>query len=119
MQENIQISMVMDNQKMDLEYSRDDSFVPLNVGGAPQDVFDQFLSSAKSSYTLKVVFTQENYREEGHFITSGSGVMRNITANNENNYFVTLPFTQYINFSIVWKSGRKIVTIKTCRRWNM
>lgn len=99
--EPIRISMLLDDITTILEYSRDDSFVPSNAVGAPQDVFNQFLSSAQSSYTLKAMFTHGNYCEEGHFITSASGVMRNVTTNDPNNHFFELPYTQYINLSIV------------------
>lgn len=97
----LSISMQLNNIETELKYSRDDSFVPSDPAGAPQDLFNQFVSSAKSTYTLQFSFSHGDYTEDGHFIVSTSGVMRNITTNNSTKQIVAMPFTQYINSSII------------------
>lgn len=99
--ETLRFSMQLNGVETDLTYSRDDSFVPSDAGGAPQDVFNQFVSSAKSTYTLKFHFVRGDYTEDGHFIVSSSGVMRNINTSNDNNQLLPMPFTQFINASII------------------
>ncbi len=99
--ETLRISMQLDDVETVLTYSRDDSFVPSDAAGAPQDVFNQFISSAKSTYTLKFHFSHGDYTEDGHFVVSSSGVLRNVHTSSDNNQLLPMPFTQYINASII------------------
>ena len=107
-QESVCIKMRLRGKETSLEYSRDDSFVPSDPAGAPQDLFNQFVSSAKSSYTLKFTFQQENYVENGHFVVSASGMMRNLYTNSGDSQLLPMPFTQFINSTIA--SNDNVVT---------
>ena len=72
---DLQISVCLNGMETTLTYSRDDSFVPYDTNGVPQDVLNQFVSSAKSTYTLKFHFAHGDYTEDGHFIMNSSGMM--------------------------------------------
>ena len=96
------IEMDLDNSKIELEYVRDDSYVPspsTSLGIEP-DALNQFITSAKSTYTMKFLFKKDEYIEEGHFITSPSGLMRNLSTNEENKQIKPMPRVQFINSSI-------------------
>lgn len=91
------IKMKIKGEASVLEYKRDDSFVPSNAAGASDDVFTQFLNSAKANYSLKFNFEKGNYKESGHFVVSSSGVLRNVNTNIEGNQLQSLMVTHYIN----------------------
>lgn len=97
----VSISIKLAETLNELKYSRDDNFIPTDFGGAPQDLWNQFVSSAQSAYSLKFSFNADNYIEEGHFIVNESGMLRNLNTNLVNNQIKPLPFIQYINSSIV------------------
>ena len=97
----ISVSIKLDNILNVLKYTKDNDFVPTDIGGTPQNVRNQFISSAKSTYSLKFSFNADNYKEEGHFVVSESGMLRNVNTNLNDNQIRYLPFVQYINSSIV------------------
>ena len=99
--EPLSIQIDLNNVETHLQYSKDDSFIPSDASGTPQDIFNQFVTSAKSTYTLKFKFSHGNYLEDGHFIVSTTGVMRNISTNKQNDQLLPLPYVQFINSSIV------------------
>lgn len=99
----VSISIDLDEVPLHLEYTKDNNYVPTDFSGvsAPQEVYNQFIFSAKSSYSLKFRFTAADYEENGHFIVSEAGMLRNIDTNEANNQVKRLPFVQYINSAIV------------------
>lgn len=102
--DTIKISMTLDCVETELDYSLDDSFVPSDPKRVPQDIYNQFVSSVKSTHALKFNFSCGDYLEEGHFIAGASGVFRNLSTN-KNNQIRALPYTQFINSSIVNNDG--------------
>lgn len=102
---DLQISVCLNGMETTLTYSRDDSFVPYDTNGVPQDVLNQFVSSAKSTYTLEFHFAHGDYTEDGHFIMNSSGMMRNVTTNDVNGQLHSMPFAQFINSSIINNDG--------------
>lgn len=93
----LRISIDFNGEESELSYIRDDSFVPPDDLSAPQDVLNQLISSAKTTYTLRFEFTHGDYREEGNFVTSSSGLFRNMITTRKNNRIEPMSFTQYIN----------------------
>ncbi len=104
----LRFTMRLDGVETVLTYTKDTSFVPNDATGAPQDILQQFISSAKSSYTLKLDFRHGDQVEEGHFITSASGVLRNVRTNADGVPPFPMPFTQFINSAII--SGDEVIT---------
>lgn len=98
----LEISMTRDGIDSKLTYEKDDSYFPIEQGNIPPDLYNQIFSSAKNTYTLKFNFEQEDYREEGHFATGSTGIVRNIQTNKKNNNIVTMPFVQMINSKIIY-----------------
>lgn len=97
----VTISMDLDGVPHEVKYIKDRDFIPTEVGGTPQDMWNQFVSSAKSSYSLKFIFSADEYREEGHFVVSASGMLRHFKTNQTNNEVRPCPFVQFINTSIL------------------
>lgn len=99
--EKMRINMQLKNTDAALEYERDDSFVPSDGAGAPQDVFNQFLQSAQTNYSLKFNYKFGDYTEAGHFVVSSSGVLRNVNTNIDGNQLKSLMLTHYINSATI------------------
>lgn len=97
---NLEIYMRFRGEDIKVEYTRDDSFVPSDKSGTPEDIFNQFVSSAKSNYTLKMKYTQGDIVEAGHFVAGPGGIMREVSRNGNTEELIPLPFTQFINSSI-------------------
>ena len=93
----MQISVDLNGEVSKLSYIRDDSFIPPDDLNAPQDVLNQFISSAKTSYSLRFEFTRGTYKEDGNFVISASGLYRNMTTTHSHNRIEPMPFTQFIN----------------------
>ncbi len=104
----LRFTMRLDGVETVLTYTKDTSFVPYDATGAPQDILQQFISSAKSSYTLKLDFRHGAQAEEGHFITSASGVLRNVRTDGDGTPPFLMPFTQFINSAII--SNDEVIT---------
>lgn len=106
---NLTISMSFDNDSMKLRYNRDDSFVPSFAAddNIPMEEINQFLSSAKSTYTLKFEFEKNmnHYKETGHFVASPKGMLRNINSKGMVNGIEPMPHVQFINSSVVSTDG--------------
>lgn len=66
---------------------------------------NQMVTSAQSTYTLKFQYVKADYKEDGHFVVSSAGMLRNITTTNEHNQMEAMPFTQYVNNTIIGNSG--------------
>lgn len=99
--EKMRISMQLKEEAAALEYEREDSFIPSDGAGAPQDVFNQFLQSAKANYSLKFNFKYGEYSESGHYVVSSSGVLRNISTSIDGNQIKPLMLTHYINSATI------------------
>lgn len=108
-EKTMQIQLIMNGAVSTLEYVKDTSFMPASDINVPQDIMNQMISSAKAAYTLKFKYRKDNYIEDGHFVVSPAGILRNITTNLEYNQIDTMPFTQYINAAII--SGTGVVAV--------
>lgn len=106
-EKKIKLSMQYSGKPMDLEYIRDDTFVPSFAAedNIPLDVVNQFVSSAKHSYPIKFEFHKAGYKEKGHFIASPEGVLRKMNLIEKNKPIEPMPFTQFINSTIATTDG--------------
>lgn len=82
------VSIVM-NGKSDSEnylfkVEKDDSYVVGDVSGISPEVRSAFRESSRSTYTLKFSFEENDYKENGHYI-SGNGILRQVITNLEDN----------------------------------
>lgn len=102
---NMEIELVIDGSPAVLKYSRDDAFVFSGNTEIPQNVIDQFVSSVPTSYTLEFDFKFKEYYEKGHFITSSTGLLRNMETSINGNKIKPLSFTKFINSLIVYSSS--------------
>lgn len=89
----IKISMQFKGSPYSLEYSKDHSFVP----SGDNKLIGRFVSSARSSYTLKFHFIHGQYEEVGHFTASPEGIMFNLNTTLENNQIKSIAHAQFIN----------------------
>ena len=101
---DIQIKLRMEQKTAELRYGRDDAYVVPKDADVPPNVRDQFISSTQFSYTLKFQYRYDGYEEYGHFITSASGLLRNVNTSLERNQIRPLSFTRFIN-SVLIQNG--------------
>jgi len=94
----ISISVDLDNTPNELRYFRENNFVPADEDKRSSDVWTPFISSTKSTYSLKFVFTADDYTEEGLFAINSSGMLLKTPPASE---IKPLPFVQYINALII------------------
>lgn len=95
----IRIEMARDGTRLQLLYSRDNTFVPVNTSNIPQELMNQFISSAMRTYTLKFDFVYGDFSDGGHFMLSPSGIWRDASAGNNPataQSLAQLPVTNYI-----------------------
>lgn len=97
----IEICITVDDTDNHVGYVRDDNFVPTDSAGAPKDVWEQFVSAAKTSYTLKFDYFCNDYRETGHFIIGPAGIMRNAPALSNATPKPNLPTVIFVNSTIM------------------
>lgn len=99
-QKKLRISMTAEGQDVLLEYAKDDSFIPPKEATMSPEMMNQIISSAKTSYTLKVRFQRGDYVEDGHFIMTPMGVVRNMTTSHENQ-IESLRYIQFIDAAVI------------------
>ena len=95
----IRIEMARDGTRLQLLYSRDNAFIPVNPSNIPQELMNQFISSARRTYTLKFDFVYGDFSDGGHFMLSPSGIWRDASAGNNPataQSLAQLPVTNYI-----------------------
>ena len=100
----IRIQATRGEDTLTLTYSKDESYIPAQNGGIPKNVAGCFQSSAKRSYTLRFDFQvvgSVDYSEIGHFTTSDSGTLREITDDNGEKQFMQLAYTSFVNNNFV------------------
>lgn len=90
------INVVYDGIKENLCYCRDDNYTPSDPN-AQSDLINQFITAARTAYTLRFSFEKNGYKEDGHFALSQAGVMRSIKTSNLNDLIENMPHAQYIN----------------------
>ena len=97
LKKEIEITLSIDSLELNLTYSRDDNFTPVTTLSSSPEVLQQFMSSAQKTYNLKFHFSYGEYSEDGHFIMSPQGILRNteqvVSKTN------SLPMVQYIHSS--------------------
>jgi|GEM_PF-647912 len=97
---DIQICATRGEDSLKLIYSKDDSYIPAQNGGLPQNVVGSFQSSAKRDYTLRFAFQVEGsveYSEIGHFTISDNGMLREIYDENGEKQLMPLTYTSFVN----------------------
>ncbi len=97
----LQISMKKENIFSSLTYLRDDTFIPPNDINTSPEMMNQIIFSAKSAYTLKFQYQRGIYSEDGHFIASPAGMVRNITTSLVHNQIDPMPSAYFINSAII------------------
>lgn len=97
----VRIQMELSAGVASLCYERDDAYVVPKDADVPQNILNQFISTAQSFYTLKFQYSYNGYWEAGHFISSPSGLLRNVDTSLEGNQIQFLPHTQFINSVII------------------
>ncbi len=95
----MKLAAVLNGENCELTYFKDTEYVPRLEGlGFPDDVANQFISSAKKTFSLGFTYQSENgYQEEGHLSASMNGVIRNITTNLDHNEIRDMPFGRFID----------------------
>ncbi|MBE6029406.1 MAG: DUF2813 domain-containing protein [Clostridiales bacterium] len=100
----IKIQATRGEDTLKLIYSKDDSYIPAQNGGLPQDAVGSFQSSAKRDYTLRFDFQMKgsvDYSELGHFTTSNNGMLREIYDETGNKQLMSLTYTSFVNNNFV------------------
>ena len=100
----IRIQATRGKDTLKLSYSKDENYIPAQNGGIPKNVAGSFQSSAKRNYTLRFDFQVEgsiDYSETGHFTTSESGTLREISDDNGERQFMQLTYTSFMNNNFV------------------
>lgn len=96
----IEIEVKLDGTDYSLQYRRDSNYVPpANI--APADVLSQFINEPKHTYSLGYELKSGDYEENGHFMISQTGMIRDIRTNTDNNHIRTLQNAGIINSIIV------------------
>lgn len=81
----INISVMKDNEKIDISYKKDNTFVPINNHNVQEEIFSRFKSSVQAKYSLKYVLKWNEYEETNNIIVSEDGFLNNInTTENDN-----------------------------------
>lgn len=98
----MEISAQIGGNEVKVEYSLDDSFVPTNRVGISEEAFNQCVSSAKATYTMKMVYSQKDIIDEGHFIITPNHIYVNMHGAGVSEEQVKMPNTQFINASVAF-----------------
>lgn len=96
--ESMRISLVEDGVETDLVYSADRNFIPSDNSMHP-DVLNQFVSAAKSNYSLKYTMKRGFYEEFGHYTVSNAGIFSDSSMRN-NAPAIDMKHCQFINEKI-------------------
>ncbi len=100
----IRIQATRGEDTLTLTYSKDENFIPARNGGFPKNVAGSFQSSAKKNYTLRFDFQvagSTDYSEIGHFTSSDSGTLREISDDDGEKQFMQLTYTTFVNNNFV------------------
>ena len=92
----LRIAINLDGEECNLQYIQDDSYLPPGEASSMPNSYRQFVTAARSTYTLKYLFSRGNYTENGIFSVNENGIMKNIATNKENNALSFLPETRFI-----------------------
>lgn len=104
----LRLSVTYNGENASLEYKKDNSYIPANDYNVPMDVMNQFISYAKSAYTLKFSYHKGQYSENGHFSIGTQGMIRNATSSLENNQFENFPLIRFINATVIMSDSTLI-----------
>ena len=74
----ISISIVNDKDNLNIIYSKDNTFVPINNHNVDEGIFNRFKNSAKTNYSLKYEFKWNDYKETNNIIVANDGFLTNI-----------------------------------------
>ena len=96
----LRIEVDVDGKKSSLCYERDDSYIPADKQGAAQNAYSQFTASTRTTYTLKFLYQQDSYKENGSFSINETGFFRNFATNLKNNQIRFLPGARFISSGI-------------------
>lgn len=103
----LSIEMTLRGDCVNLSYMKDSSFVPTLDMNISPDILNQFISSAKTMYSLKMRYTTDVYSEDAHFLIGPNGILRHIETNQVNNQVRPMPRTIFIN-SVIANSDTSI-----------
>lgn len=101
-----QITMRLNGSDLSLNYSRDDSFRPLRSGW-PVKTRQKIISSAKSSYALKILYKYKDIDEVSHFVLNEDGPemftekTQTMNFEKDSSFTESLPEAHFINSLIV------------------
>ena len=105
----MRISFGLDGESCALEYTRDDSFIPVGSMIALQNLFGQVVTSTQSFYSLKYTFRKGDYSEDGNFSLNMSGMSKDIRTSRSHNQILFLSPALYINAAIISASNDNTV----------
>lgn len=100
LEKSFSISIERNNREQRLLYRKDTDYLPYKVEGVSDDVLAQFRTATKEAYSLAFDFEEIGYSEEGHFLASSGGILRNITTSINGNEIKPLISTRLINAAI-------------------
>ena len=103
----IRIASVCNGAEIRLSYDKDESFIPSGPT-VPPEALNPFVATAISSYSLRFSFECAEYKENGHFALSRSGVYRDISTSNSGNAINDSLHVQFIN-SLISATGPNVV----------
>lgn len=96
----IKIQATRGKDALSLSYTKDKNYVPALNSGLPKNVAGGFQSYAKRNYTLRFDFQVDGsitYSESGHYTTSESGTLRELTDDTGEKQQFPLSYTSFVN----------------------
>lgn len=94
----IQIMAEKDNEKMEITYSKDKTFVPINNRNVESTLFNDFKNSAKMNYSLKYDFRWNDYKETNNIIVGNEGFLVNVQTSEKDNEIKNICQIYMVNY---------------------
>lgn len=91
----IQIKVNDDGILGQLNYQRDNNYLPSNINGLNEDILAHFRMNTKESYSLSYSYKENDYNEQGHFSLNGSSILREIKTSLPGNELKSMRSTVY------------------------
>ena len=81
----INISAINNDEKIEISYKKDNTYVPINKDNIEDNIFDRFKASAENNYSLKYEFKMNDYIETNNVIVGEDGFLNNIKTTEKDN----------------------------------
>lgn len=97
----ISISIVNDKDNLNIIYSKDNTFVPINNHNVDEGMFNRFKNSAKTNYSLKYEFKWNDYKETNNIIVANDGFLTNIKTSEIDNEVKNICLVYMANYDTI------------------